>query len=319
LFHRKGTKKYFPYLTRQVPKPWCTSNGTFHTEGKGSIEVNFFDYSSSKGVYLQPDVVEYDDDKLKKPVFELIIGTRTMNELGITLNFKEQLITIDKIVLPMRDVTQLPLPRKNGLDFNSLARSLEPRSTELATQRVVRILDANYQRADLPAVVKNCSHLSLVEQNMLLEVLEEFEDLFDGTLGDWKTEPVSFELKRDAKPYHSRAFPIPRVHKETILKEIKRLVELGVIEWQPTSEWAAPSFIQPKKNGTVQFLTDFRRLNERLVRKPFPLPKISTVLQELEGFTFATALDLNMGYYTIRLDPDASRICTIIFPWGKYS
>ncbi len=31
------------------------------------------------------------------------------------------------------------------------------------------------------------------------------------------------------------------------------------------------------------------------------------------------ALDLNMGYYTIRLDPDASRICTIIFSWGKYS
>jgi hypothetical protein len=42
------------------------------------------------------------------------------------------------------------------------------------------------------------------------------------------------------------------------------------------------------------------------------------VLQELEGFTFASALDLNMGYYTIRLDPYASRICTIIFPWGKY-
>ena len=114
-------------------------------------------------------------------------------------------------------------------------------------------------------------------------------------------------------------FPIPKVHKETILKEIKRLCELGVLEWQPSSEWAAPSFIQPKKNGTVRFLTDFRELNKRLVRKPFPLPKISTVLQELEGFTFATALDLNMGYYTIRLDSDASKICTIIFPWGKYS
>ena len=43
------------------------------------------------------------------------------------------------------------------------------------------------------------------------------------------------------------------------------------------------------------------------------------VLQELEGFTFATALELLMAYYTIRLDPDASKICTIIFPWGKYS
>ncbi len=43
------------------------------------------------------------------------------------------------------------------------------------------------------------------------------------------------------------------------------------------------------------------------------------VLQEIEGYSYATALDLNMGYYTIRLDPDASKICTIIFPWGKYS
>jgi len=36
-------------------------------------------------------------------------------------------------------------------------------------------------------------------------------------------------------------------------------------------------------------------------------------------FTYATALDLNMGYYIIRLDPDSSKICTIIFLQGKYS
>jgi hypothetical protein len=66
-------------------------------------------------------------------------------------------------------------------------------------------------------------------------------------------------------------------------------------------------------------LFDFWEVNKRLVRKPFPIPKISTVLQELEGFTYATALDLNMGYYTISLDLEAARICTIIFPWGKYS
>jgi hypothetical protein len=43
------------------------------------------------------------------------------------------------------------------------------------------------------------------------------------------------------------------------------------------------------------------------------------VLQEIEGFSYATTLDLNMGYYTIRSDSDASKICTVIFPWGKYS
>jgi hypothetical protein len=44
------------------------------------------------------------------------------------------------------------------------------------------------------------------------------------------------------------------------------------------------------------------------------------ILQELEGFTYATALDLSiMGYYTMRLDQTVSEMCTVIFPWGKYS
>ncbi len=74
-----------------------------------------------------------------------------------------------------------------------------------------------------------------------------------------------------------------------------------------------------KKDQTIRFLSDFWEVNKRLVKKLFPIPKINTVLQEIEGFFYATSLDLNMGYYTIRLDPDASKICTIIFPWGKYS
>jgi hypothetical protein len=69
----------------------------------------------------------------------------------------------------------------------------------------------------------------------------------------------------------------------------------------------------------MRTISEFRELNKCIVRKPYPIPKISTILQELEGFTYAIALDLNMGYYTIRLDPTASKMCTIIFPWGKYS
>jgi hypothetical protein len=126
-------------------------------------------------------------------------------------------------------------------------------------------------------------------------------------------------LKEGASPYHGRAFQVPKIHKDVLIKEVERLCKLGVLEQQHYSEWASQSFIVPKKNNTVCFLSNFWEVNKRLTRKPFQIPKISTVLQEPEGFTFATALDLNMGYYTIRLDPDASKICTIIFPWGKYS
>ena len=128
------------------------------------------------------------------------------------------------------------------------------------------------------------------------------------------TKPVSFfQLKQGASPYHGRAFPVPKIHKDVLIKDIERLCKLGVLERQHYLEWASPSFTVPRKI-TPCFLSDFREVNKRLIRPPFPIPKISTVSQKLEGFTFATALDLNMGHYTISLDLDASKICTIKKP-----
>ena len=106
---------------------------------------------------------------------------------------------------------------------NSLAKKKEPKSIEEATQRAVRILDANYKKADLQAIVNdNCTHLNSNDQKKLLELITEFEPLFDGTLGAWKTTPVTFELKEGVKTYHGRTFPIPHFHKENIKKKNKR-------------------------------------------------------------------------------------------------
>jgi hypothetical protein len=186
LFHKKGTAKQFSYLTRQVPKTWHTSNGDFQTKWKGDLQMKSFQYSNSKRVLVQPDIVEYDGVSLEKPLFDLILGTKTMDELGIILNFKDRVITIDEIDLPMQSIKNMPTSRKKTLVLNHcLANSMEPKSTEEATNRVVRILDANYKKADLQSVVKdNCTHLTSNEQKKLLELLTEFEPLFDGTLGD---------------------------------------------------------------------------------------------------------------------------------------
>ena len=54
----------------------------------------------------------------------------------------------------------------------------------------------------------------------------------------------------------------------------------------------------------MRFLTDFKQLNKRLVRKPFPLPKINQILYEIDGMQWASTIDLKMGYYTIHIDPD---------------
>ena len=142
--------------------------------------------------------------------------------------------------------------------------------------------------------------------------------MFDGTLGKWTGEPYDIELQPDAKPYHSRAYPIPKIHENTLKKEVERLCQLGVLKKVNRSAWAAPTFIIPKKNQTVRFISDFWELNKRIVRKPYPIPKIQDLLLKLEGFKYGTSLDLNMGYYHLELTPDSKKLCTIVLPWGKY-
>ena len=73
----------------------------------------------------------------------------------------------------------------------------------------------------------------------------------------------------------------------------------------------------PKKDRSVQFISDFWKLNKQIKQKPYPIPKIQDLLLKLEGFQYAMSLDQNMGYYNIELDPESSRLCTIVLPWGK--
>jgi hypothetical protein len=80
---------------------------------------------------------------------------------------------------------------------------MEPQSTQDATKHVTRILDAKYQKADLQSLVRDkIKHLSAEQQKKLLQLLRKYESLFDGTLGDWKTKPVSFQLKEGVSPYN---------------------------------------------------------------------------------------------------------------------
>jgi hypothetical protein len=99
LFVKKGSIKYVSVVQWAVPQSWDTSNSTHNTDKVGSIEISFVEYSTSKKVHLQPDIVEYDPGRLL-PMYDLIIGKQTLYNLGVILNFKEKTVQIDKILLP---------------------------------------------------------------------------------------------------------------------------------------------------------------------------------------------------------------------------
>ena len=102
-----------------------------------------------------------------------------------------------------------------------------------------------------------CTHLTLEQQEDLNFLLKKYESLFDGSLGTWKGEDYDIELRSDAKPYHARAFPIPRIHEQTLRHEVESLCQIGVLKKVDRSEWAAPTFIIPKKMAPYDLYQTF--------------------------------------------------------------
>ena len=67
------------------------------------------------------------------------------------------------------------------------------------------------------------------EGTKLLRLLKYLEDFFDGTLGDWDTEPVDLEIKPGSKPFDSKCYTVPIINKDTFCKELKSLLKIGVL------------------------------------------------------------------------------------------
>ncbi len=275
VFVNKDKPMLLPSSKSLVPQSWNTLNGMIQTKHKAGLELNFFEYSDRKRFFVEPDILKYSENN--KPQYDIILGTKTMKELGIILDFKAKMITVDVVKLPMQNINYLQGTSMLRVLKLNHSLAMEPHSTHDATKHVTRILDTKYKKADLQSIVRdNCKHRSANQQKKLMQLLKKYEMLFDGTLGDWKTKPILFQLREGISPHHGQTFPVPKIYEDTIIKEVERLRELGVLERQPASEWALPSFIIPKKDRTVLFISIFWEVNKRLVRKPFPVPKIST-------------------------------------------
>ena len=181
-----------------------------------------------------------------------------------------------------------------------------------------KILDAKYAPANFHDVENANAHLINNQKEKLHLLLSQHELMFfDGMLGKWEGNPYHLELCKGAKPYHATLYSIPHAYKCTLCMEVNILCKVGILKYIYHSEWVDRTFIIPKKDKIVRFISYFRELYKRIKQRPYLIPKIQDLLLKLKGFQYATSLDLNMWYYHIKLTLESQRLCTIVLPWSK--
>ena len=172
-------------------------------------------------------------------------------------------------------------------------------------------MDRKYQAFSPEEVVQQLHHLSSQQKLQLQAVFEKYKRVFDGTLGKHPTAKIDIQLVPNAKPIYQQPYPVSFKRKPLFDCELHNMINNGVFTKIGESEWCFPSFIIPKKDGRVRWLSDFRKLNELIVRKPFLLPRIQDILHQRGKYTYFTKINLLMMFYCFELSKRSKHICVI--------
>ncbi|KAK7907616.1 hypothetical protein WMY93_016228 [Mugilogobius chulae] len=164
-----------------------------------------------------------------------------------------------------------------------------------------------------PAAV-DLSHLSPLQQGEINHLLDP--NLFQETPGFTSLVQHKIRLKKDV-PVRQRSYRIPERLVAVLQKEIKLMLELGIIEVS-SSEWCSPVVLVPKKDGSLRFCIDFRYLNAISNFDPYPMPRIDDLLERVGGASYITTLDLSRGYWQLALAPEARELTAFRTPFGLY-
>jgi hypothetical protein len=137
----------------------------------------------------------------------------------------------------------------------------------------------------------------------LQEILWRHKILFDPTPSIVNIPPQSAIRTGDHPPVYSKQYSASE--KDQFIKhdEAKKLLERGQIE-ESTSPWSSPVVLVKKKDKTVRFCIDYRRLNAITIKDAFPLPRIDEIFDQLTDAIYFTKFDFKSGYFQIPLSEE---------------
>ena len=169
-------------------------------------------------------------------------------------------------------------------------------------------------------ISRSMNGLSTYEEKLASTFLETHKKtnftLHSNDLGHTTIFPHKIDTG-DSLPIHQGPRRLPIAKRQVADKEIKRMLDMGVIE-PSMSPWSSPIVLAAKKGGDVRFCIDFRKVNAVTKKDSFPLPRIDDSLHRLEGSSWFSTMDLASGYWQVAMDEDDAEKTAFIVENGLY-
>ena len=172
----------------------------------------------------------------------------------------------------------------------------------------------------------------LLENNALLnqnprvkagarELIREFSDIFSTPLSPLGqctvNSPEQIKLKEGAVPCRQRPRPLSDDRKKALRSQLDTWLAEGVIS-PSKSPWASPLVPVRKKDGTIRWAVDYRRVNNQTISDAFPTPTIGDTLENLAGSHVFSSLDTAAAYHHLKLAPQSKNLTAFCCHFGLF-
>lgn len=151
------------------------------------------------------------------------------------------------------------------------------------------------------------SHFKSIEAGKMVvsegvnTILKEFSEVFQEQiqLPPKRTQVHRINLLPEHGPVNVRPYKYPHHQKEEIERQVEELLKAGVIK--PSMSAYSSPVILVKKDKTWRMCVDYRALNKETIPDKYPIPIVDELLDELNGATVFSKIDLKSGYHQIRV------------------
>ena len=163
------------------------------------------------------------------------------------------------------------------------------------------------------------SSLSVSDRELLRHILLSYQDCFSRSEYDLGcTAVVEHKIfTGDAPPFKQSLRRQPISYLPEIDKQVGEMLDQGIIE-PSASPWTSNVVIAVKKDGSLRFCIDYRRLNDITRKDSYPLPRIADCLDALGNMKYFSAFDLRSGYHQIVMSPEDRDKTTFVTRSGTF-
>ena len=118
------------------------------------------------------------------------------------------------------------------------------------------------------------------------------------------TKHVIELLPEQDEPFKQRFRRIAPHEVEEVCQHIQEMLDRGAIR-PSQSPWCNAIILVWKKDGTLRFCIDFRRLNTRTKKDSYPIPKCLETMESLVGARYFSTMDLKSGFWQVKVSEDS--------------